>query len=61
MSTDTLNVAGIAVSPHHYIDGQRVASDMRSHTTQSATFDKAVELHELIAAIERSEGAAIRL
>ena len=29
MSTDTLNVAGIAVSPHHYIDGQRVASDMR--------------------------------
>ncbi len=40
---------------------ERVASDMRSHTTQSATFDKAVELHELIAAIERSEGAAIRL
>lgn len=29
MSTDTLNVAGIAVSPHHYIDGQRVASDTR--------------------------------
>ena len=24
-----LNVAGIAVSPHHYIDGQRVASEMR--------------------------------
>ena len=29
MSTETLNVAGIAVSPHHYIDGQRVASEMR--------------------------------
>lgn len=26
MTTDTLDVAGIAVSPHHYIDGQRVAS-----------------------------------
>ncbi len=27
MSTDTLNVAGIPISPHHYIAGQRVASD----------------------------------
>lgn len=27
LMNDTLNVAGITVSPHHYIDGQRVVSD----------------------------------
>lgn len=28
MSTETLTVAGHSVSPHHYINGQRVASDL---------------------------------
>lgn len=40
---------------------ERMAADMRSDTRLSATFDEAVELHNLIAAIERSEGTVIRL
>ena len=39
MSTETLSVAGHSVSPHHYINGQRVASgllfDLHSPIDQS--------------------------
>ena len=40
---------------------ESLAADMRSHTKLSPTFDDAVDLHRLIEAIERSEGAVRHL